>query len=95
MGYDWDEYLNDRGDILRGEDPRLQEICDQQSEISKDIYEFADSIISIGTRLKQACDQLNTDKMRSLIEDVDDWSLPDLIAKVDEIDELENMKFDL
>ena len=95
MGYDWEEYENDKADILRGEDPRYEAACEEESKLTKEIYDFGTFLLDVGAHLQVACDNGDCDKMESLLDDVGDWDIPSLISVVREIESVQNYRSEL
>lgn len=95
MGYEWDEYLNDRGDILRGEDPVWQEACAQIDEAREGIKKFAQLLLEQGTKLKTACEQDDTNKMHEVIDTLQEYNLDMLHNDITDLENMEVSKYDL
>lgn len=95
MSYEWDEYLNDQGDILRGENPAWQDACAQIEEAREGIKEFAQLLLDQGAKLMDACKQENTDKMHEVIDTLQEYNLDMMHNDITDLANMEVSKYDL
>lgn len=90
MGYTWEEYENDKGNILRSENPAWQQAEEEKGRYLNELSDFGDELIEAGNKLKAACDREDTQEVESILEDIINGNV--MTWALDNIREIESIQ---